>query len=183
LYNKLGFLSGVVELDKNEADSDLAGADLQWLRPFQGTSHYYPFGWPDPIKVDLLGAKYTVTAGQSVLRAPGGGVLPAADADGNAGLDFSEGQLSEMLGKMVSVGVTNAVAKVPGNDPTFTLTIARTTGAFSGTFDHTDDTKPAFSGIIYQKGTNAGGYGYFLTKQPVPINYTGESGSVRLIGQ
>src|SRR5439155_7586118 len=31
LYNKLGFVSGFVALDKNLADSDMSAADLQWL--------------------------------------------------------------------------------------------------------------------------------------------------------
>src|SRR5881397_3720019 len=70
------------------------------------------------------------------------------------------------------------IVKVPDNDLTFTITINRTTGAVTGTFTHTDDSVPAFGGIIYQKGPNAGGYGYFMTKQPVPIDYTGESGAV-----
>ena len=42
---------------------------------------------------------------------------------------------------------------------------------------------PTYQGIIYQKGPNAGAYGYFLTKQPVPIDYTGAGGGVILIGQ
>jgi hypothetical protein len=42
---------------------------------------------------------------------------------------------------------------------------------------------PAFKGMIYQKGPNAGAYGFFLTKQPVPIDYTGVSGGVSLIGE
>jgi hypothetical protein len=71
---------------------------------------------------------------------------------------------------------------VPIADSTFTLIINRTTGAFSGVFDHTDDTKPGYQGIIYQKGANPGGFGFFLTKQPVPIDYTGQSGEVRLMG-
>ena len=49
-------------------------------------------------------------------------------------------------------------------------------------FTHTDGTKPAFQGVIIQKGTQRGAYGYFLTKQPAVIDYTGESGAVILIG-
>jgi hypothetical protein len=183
LYTKLGFLSGFVEFDKTEADSDINATDLQWLRPFQGTSHYYPFGWPGGIKVDLLGAKYVVTAGQSILKAPGGGVLQAPNGDGNVTLTFSDGQLSETLTKMANVSTTDVVTRVPVNDPTFTMTINRLTGAFSGTLTHTNDTVPPYNGVIFQKGANAGGYGFFLTKQPVPIDYTGESGGVLLIGQ
>jgi hypothetical protein len=182
LYNKLGFLSGMVALNSADPDSDMAAADLQWLRPFQNT-HYYPHGWPVPIKVDMFGAKYQVTANQSVLKAPGGGSLAGSDGDGNVTLSFSEGQLDATLDRYVSLPATDVVAKVPSNDATFTLGITRATGVFTGTFEHTDDTRPSFNGIIYQKGVRAGGYGYFLTKQPVPIDYTGESGGVQLIGQ
>ena len=45
LYTAKGFLSGFVRLDSTEADSDMVGANLQWLRLFIGTSHYYPYGW------------------------------------------------------------------------------------------------------------------------------------------
>ena len=44
-------------------------------------------------------------------------------------------------------------------------------------------TKPAYNAIIYQKGPNAGARGYFLTKQPAIIDYSGESGSVSLQGR
>lgn len=42
---------------------------------------------------------------------------------------------------------------------------------------------PEFKGILYPRGSRAGGYGYFLSKQPKPIDYTGESGNVLLIGE
>jgi subtilisin-like proprotein convertase family protein len=183
LYNKLGFLSGMVTLDKLMPDSDMTGPSLQWLRPFQGTVHYYPHGWVQGIRVDMLGAKYAVTLNQSVLKAAGGGVLSAADANGNATLTFSEGQLSETMDRILNLSAADVVAKIPANDVTFTMSIDRAKGTFKGTFSHTDDTVPAFTGVIYQKGVNAGGYGYFLTKQPAPITYTGQSGVVKLTGE
>ena len=57
-----------------------------------------------------------------------------------------------------------------------------TTGAISGTFTHTDDSVLTFKGIILQKGALAGGIGFFQTRQPVPIDYTGETGMVNLQG-
>lgn len=190
LYNKLGFLSGMITLNSAATTSDMAGGNLLWLRPTLTTSHYYPYGWPEVIKVDLAAAKYLVTAGQSVLRAPDGtdggnegDSLKAADMDGNATLTFSDGLLSESLMKSVNISPTDSVIKVPDNDPTYTLVITRATGAISGSISHTDDTVPAFKGMIYQKGPNAGAYGFFLTKQPVPIDYTGQSGGVTLIGE
>jgi hypothetical protein len=183
LYAKLGFLSGEVALDNTQADSDMAAADLQWMRPLNVTSHYYPSGWPEVIKVDLMAAKYAVTAGQSVLKAANGANLPAADGDGNVALCFSDGQLSEALSRTANLSTADVVTKVPDPDPSFTLTVTRATGAIGGTFTHTDDSLPSFQGIIYQKGPCAGAYGFFLTKPTVPIDYSGESGGVSLIGQ
>lgn len=197
LYTKQGFLSGMVQLDSTQAASDMAATDLQWLRPFIGTSHYYPYGWPEVIKVDFMGAKYSAVAGQGVMKAPDDGdtdfdgeVLQSAandaEGDGNVTLTFSDGQLSESLTKHahLSAGVMmETVLEVPNPDPTFSLSLTRSSGAISGSFTHTDDTVPTFKGTLYQKGPNAGAYGFFLTKQPNPIDYAGESGGVTLIGQ
>lgn len=193
LYNKLGFLSGFIKLDDLAADSDLFAADLKWLRPAITTSHYYPAGWPDVLNVGLKAAKFvslTGTASKSVLKAPdspGGDLLgedieEALDDSGNAELTFGDGQLTESLSKLAFLSTTDLVTKVPDNDPTFTLVPVHATGVFSGKFDHTDDTKPDYKGTFYQKGTVAGGYGFFLTKQVV-LDYTGESGWVEIVGE
>lgn len=186
LYNKLGFLSGWVKLNDGDADSDLAALDgMLWGRPFVGTSQYYPRGWPEVLEVDLLGAQYEVKSGQSVLNAGNDELIRDDSVNGNAKLVFSGGQLGAgvELSKVVYLSKADLVTKVPDNDPTFTLKLDRKTGALSGTFDHVDDTKPEYKGVIYQKGAEAGGYGYFLTKQPKTIDYTGESGGFNLIGQ
>jgi len=193
LYSLRGFFSTQVKLDSAQSESDLApasGAETVWSRPFQSTSHYYPYGWPEVIALDLKGAKYLVTAGQSVMRAPDGAdgddfgdLLQAVDADGNVELHFSEGQLSEELVKYANLSTGDVLTKAPDNDPTFTATVTRSSGAISGTVTHTDDTVPTYKAVIYQKGPDAGAYGFFLTKQPTPITYTGESGQVLIIGQ
>ena len=132
--------------------------------------------------MDLLGAKYTAGTTQSSLKAPNGVNLQAADADGNAMLSFTEGQLTETLNKTANVSTTDAVTKAPDNDPTFSLMITRASGALSGSLTHTSDSVVTFKGTIYQKGPNAGAHGFFLTKQLVPIDYTGESGRVKVFG-
>jgi len=183
LYSAKGFLAGFVAMDNTQPSSDLAAADLEWSRPFQPASHYYPYGWPEVIKVDLAGALYAATAGQSVVKAANGANLQTPDDDGNVTLTLSVGQLSEDLQKFANLTGTDTVTKVPDNDPTFTMSVSRASGQITGTFTHTDDTAPAYKAVILQKGPDAGGYGHFLTKQPVPIDYTGESGNVLLIGQ
>jgi glucose/arabinose dehydrogenase len=185
LYKMKGYFSAKMRLDSGIWDSDVKapqGAEVLWTRPFMDTAHYYPFGW-EGLDVYFVGAKYVATAGESVMRTPDGGYLQAVDDDGNVMLTFSRGQLIDPLVKSANLSKSDLVTKIPDNDPTFTMVINRATGAITGVLDHTDDTKPAYNAIIYQKGPNAGARGYFLTKQPVPIDYTGESGKVEVIGQ
>ena len=190
LYSRRGFLSSSVIFNAADAGSDLSdgGTGTLWSRPFINT-HYYPEGWPEVIKVSLLGAKYTITSGQSVFKDRDGGDADALgdnldppDADGNVTLKFADGQLSGLLTKTANVATNDVVTKVPINDPTFTMSIARATGFITGTFRHSDGTVPSFKAIIFQKGLDAGAYGFFLTKPPVPIDYTGESGGVTILG-
>jgi hypothetical protein len=178
LYNKGGFISGQVALSIGAA-SDLSAMGLLWFRPFMDVQHY-PYGWPECIKVDFLGAKYAVPANASVL--PG---LPIADADGNAVLTFTDGLLADPVSKQMNLTTADVATKIPATDATYTLTINRTTGMMTGTFTHTDGTKPSFQGIIYQKAgsPHSGGHGFFLTPIPAVKDYTGESGGVTLLAE
>ncbi len=77
---------------------------------------------------------------------------------------------------------------MPASDTSFGLTVTAATGLFTGTFVHKNDqgvTVPLTTtceGAICQKGTGAGGDGFFLTRKPTPIDDTGESDAVNLIG-
>jgi hypothetical protein len=160
----------------------VAGFPPVWSRPFLN-SHYYPEGWPEVIEVGMRAAKYTVTPGESGLKAPGGVALQAPDANGNATIVFTRGQLNGgLFKKTLNLSTTDVATKVPASDPTFTIKVTRSNGLISGTFRHTDATTARFKGIIYQKGAAAAGHGFFLTTQLTPITYTGESGRVELIG-
>lgn len=184
LYSLKGFLSALIKLDNMDSDNDLkpvAGSEVLWARPFI-LGHYYAYGWPEVIGVDMMGAKYTTTG--NVMKSQGGGELGDADlANGNAVLQFLGAQLTETIEKAVSIS-SNLVTDVPDPaDPTFSLTLTPSMGDIGGNFIHTDDSLLNFKGIIYQKGSRAGAYGWWLTKQPSIIDYTGESGSVRVFGQ
>jgi uncharacterized delta-60 repeat protein len=186
LYSLKGFFSAELKLDGAQAGSDVTkatGSEVLWNRPFMGASHYYPFGWADTLELDLLGARYRATVGESVLKGANGAPLGDPADDGNVTLNFSDGALEAAVVKSANLSRTDAVVKVPDNDPTFTMKVNRTTGMVTGIFDHTDDTKPGYNAIILQKGPNAAAQGFFLTKQPVPIDGTGESGGVLVIGQ
>ncbi|MDB6118840.1 MAG: hypothetical protein JWO08_2621, partial [Verrucomicrobiaceae bacterium] len=108
------------------------------------------------------------------------GLPPVNGVLGNATLAFSDGKLTSTQTKSVNISAANAVTKVPVTNPSYVLTLAPTTGDISGTFTHTDGTKPAYKGKIIQKGANGGAYGYFLTASPKVIDGTGESGGVSL---
>lgn len=176
LYNKAGFIRGQVALEIG-AESDMSAVDMLWSRPFIDGQHY-PYGWPECIKVDFLGAKYAVPANASVLPD-----LPIADGDGNVALTFTDGLLTDTVTNPLNLSTADVVTKIPTTDASYTLTINRATGLLTGTFTHTNGTKPSFQGIIYQKAgsPNSGGHGFFLTPIPAVKDYTGESGGVTLI--
>ena len=182
LYNKQGFLSGTVTLDKSQPESDMTALnDLLWSRPFQLTQQWYPYGWPEVINVGLDAAQYA-NAGGALKRTNGTNITGPDLANGNADLIFSEGLLSEQIVRRISYNpTTNAIVKVPDNDPTYTISVVPATGVISGVFTHEDDTKPAYKATIYQKGANAGAFGFFLSTKPAVMDYMGESGWVSIL--
>ena len=187
---KKGCIAGQVTLDDGPAqtETDMAGTDLLWFRPFQ-LVQWYPFGWDEGILVDLMGAKYVVppaTPATSVFPGPGpASALKAVDpVNGNASLTFSDGLLSGPITRSVNISTANVATRPTSNtDANFTLVLTAASGIVTGVVTHTDGTKPAFQGVIIQKGTQRGAYGYFLTKQPTVIDYKGESGGVTALAK
>ncbi len=171
-------------LDSSLADRDMSVTEVLWFRP-QQTTQYYSYGWPNGISVDFQAAKYTVTASQSSLKSAYGAAISATDVDGNAGLEFAGGLLTSNVTKSVNISPADAVAKIVSTpaDLSFGLTLTRATGAFAGTFTHTNLIKVPFQGVIYQKGANAGGYGFFLSNLPKVLTFNGESGSATLMAK
>jgi len=184
LYRKLGALSGELALDEvSVTDVTVSGSDLIWLRPALSRSLYYPQGWPTGVRVDTIGAKIVspgpIDFGQG-----------AADlVNGNASLIFTEGALTGDIAKPVSVnpGPTTAgqVKLIPVANTTYKFVFpvigGVATGLFSGSFTHTDGSTTAYSGIVIGKGSNQGGYGYFLSTPPEDTyGASGQSGRVYL---
>lgn len=174
-------LGGMIQFDTTLPDSDVIGGGLQWFRPAKAGVSYYPAGWPGGISTDLIGCKYALPVGSSVL--PG---LGAADpVNGNATLSISEGQLAAGISKNLNISTTNTVTKIPTTDTSYTMTLTTSTGIglVGGSFTHSGSAtvKPAIKGIILQKGASRGGYGFFLS--PVPVGSSGESGSIQLLGR
>ncbi len=167
IYAKRGFLAGNATFDDGATPPLVAASSCVWLRPVIDSQHY-PLGWQDPISMDLDGAKFTVPANASVL--PG---LASNGANPNAVLHFASA-----VSNTVAISTTDTVTNAPAST-SFILKITRSTGFFTGTFTHTDGTKPTFKGLIRQ-GTSSGGFGFFLTTTPSPMDYNGQSGSATL---
>lgn len=193
LYAKLGFLSGLLALDHTDPESDMSTLDMLWSRPYQDVQHY-PYGWPEVIRVDLVAARYLAPTGQSVLLSPDNtnlpvdadslpDRLPAPDGDGNAEVEFT-GPFMTSVSKPVKIDLADRMTKIPTTDSSFTLAITRSNGLISGTFTNVDDgTKPSYKGMIYQKGSAPGAYGWHLTTSPSVKTYTGQSGAVILLAK
>lgn len=174
LYDKGGSLSGQAVFDDTQTATDVSGATaFLWFKPRTG-GQYYPDGWAEGVSTQLVGARFAVPAGESVLPDLG------TPSDANAALRFTAGGLSSEVEKLVFIQPNNTVAKVPTTDASYTLTIKPAAGTISGTFTHTDGTKPVYTGVILQKGPDRRAYGHFLTVKPTVVNGTGKSGAVSL---
>ncbi len=132
---------------------------------------YYRNGWPNGIAVNLRGAKYLAATGVPNLPTLG-------SVDGNATLKVSKGLLIGPLTFNADIAANDKVKLI---SPDFTLSLAKATGVITGKFKDDIGKKPAFVGTIYQKGPNAGGFGYFLSV-PLP-GATGQSGQFSLTHQ
>jgi Calx-beta domain len=186
LYGKKGSIAGVVtislaDLADANADSDISGGNLLWLRPDNSAARakpkHYPEGWPGGVHVSLVGASYN-----GAKQVPPASVFPGLNASGEATLQFAGGKLSAPMQKDLLISTSNKVSNIPATDKSTKLSIASSTGALLGNFTHSDGTKPAFKGIIYQKGPARGGYGYFLSTSP-KLGPSGESGGVSVVAK
>jgi hypothetical protein len=175
LYAKRGSIGGIIALNDGVADSDFAGDDLFWFRPFQNVQHY-PYGWPEGLAAKIRGAKYnSATALTSLLSL--GAEDPVA---GNVLLGFTDGLLDESLDLAANISVAGKVSYPSNTGKTLSLKWDSKTGLFSGSFAHPDSTRPTYNGVIYQKGLQKGGYGHFLSTAPKVRDGTGEAGAVTL---
>ena len=165
LYVSKGSFSGELAFDIAPADSDVTGTNFHWFRPTETKAQpVYTAGWPNGITVNAIGAKYDATKTFAT----------SLGLTGNGKLEFTDGKLTATITKTnFTLSATNVAVKT---DTSYTLVPKQSTGEFSGTFTHNNQTaKPAYKGLLLQKGANAGGYGWFLS---APTN--GESGGVSL---
>lgn len=171
---KGGSFGCLATVDASATDTDVSSPSCFWFKPWTGGQHY-PFGWPGGVFLPLIGARFTQVPDESVL--PDLGTVSGA----NAKLVLSLGGLVGAVEKEVMVSPSNGVTKVPASDVSYDLSLVAASGRINGTFTHTDGTKPAFTGVILQKGANRRAFGYFLTTAPKTPNGAGQSGDVKLV--
>ncbi len=171
LYSLKGCFAGLATLtDADAGTSDVAATNLLWVRPPQNVQ-WYPLGWPAGIVVDLDGARYNVPP-----LTPAKSVFPGLNnTTPNATLEFFDGLLLAPVSKDITITTANLAPAIPNA----VLTITKTSGLFTGTFPHSDLTKPAYQGVILQKGASRGGHGFFMSRS-TPLTGAGESGRVEI---
>lgn len=155
LYGSRGAFGAMVALDESQPNSDVSSASSWWFRPFI-TGNVLPQGWPEGLSPQLVGAKYAVPAGESVLR----GLDPVPNP--NATLSFAEGGLVAPISKALKLAKTNAITKLDTKDTSFTATLTAATGKLTGSFTHSNGKKTTYNAIVLQKGANRGAFGYFV---------------------
>ncbi|GEP41036.1 hypothetical protein BGE01nite_03270 [Brevifollis gellanilyticus] len=169
-----GSINGWLHVDHTRPDTDVSGTAMHWFKPVIADAHYYPFGWPEGVTLSLIGARFTVPVGESVLP-------DLAEVSGaNALLSFAQGGLVGLLGKELAITPTNVVTKIPASDPSYELKLTAKTGQYTGKFDLGTGAFASFTGVILQKGEHRRGFGHFLTAKPKVISGTGLSGVVEL---
>lgn len=177
LYTGKGCFAGLANLaDADASTEDVTGTDFLWFRPAIAKVQWYPAGWPAGITVDLFGARYLMPPATPVTSVFPGLLTPTS----NATLTF-DGGLTVTISNDITISTANTVANVPAA-PSPTMTIAKATGLISGTFTHSDGSKPAYQGVILQKGSQVGGSGFFMSRA-TPVNGLGESGVVEVLAK
>jgi uncharacterized repeat protein (TIGR03803 family) len=161
-YHVAGFLAGTLSFENEPGVSDLDGT-LSWTKPQQVGSAVALFQGGFSLATTAIGSLYVVPKG-----AP---ALALSTTSPNATITLVEPNWSTPIVKNVTVATNNKVTvNNPGTDK-LALTISAPGGAFSGSFiDPVTGKRQAFTGVLFQKQSSAGGY--FVN--------TTESGSVSL---
>ncbi|MBL9146110.1 MAG: hypothetical protein JNM99_20685 [Verrucomicrobiaceae bacterium] len=182
LYSLKGCIHGMAKLDDTQPTTDMTATNIQWFRPVQATSQWYPDGWAAGISVTIAGSKYAVPP-----ATPAQSVFPNLNGSfDNATLNFYDGNLAADLTQDISIAPSNVVTNVITPVPSVinpTMVINRTAGLITGAFTHSDGTRPTYQGVILQKNGSDGAYGYFMTVSPKVVDGTGKGGAVTVFAK
>jgi hypothetical protein len=181
---KGGSFGGKLVFDLSPADSDVGGTDWNWFRPAVAedpkkvATQPYTVGWPLGIKLDPVGSHYD----SSVPTQTSLGLGSVDAVNGNALLVFAGGKLNPEITVANFNIYGNKVVRIPADSTGFKLSDVSKTGQFKGAFtpNWTSPAKamPIFQGVLLQKGTNAGGWGFFMSNALNDLDP--ESGGVTL---
>jgi hypothetical protein len=169
-----GSLNGWMKVDGTRPDTDLASEDLRWLKPVNTQAKRYPFGWPEGLELKLIGTRFAVVEGESV--------VPDLSevSESNAVLIFSQGGLTQEVKKELRISAKNVVSKQPASDSSYALKLSAGRWQFGGWFLHPIQGRVNFTGVILQKGANRRGFGLFLTERSRRDGGVGIGGRVEL---
>jgi hypothetical protein len=147
IYKKLGCVQGTASFGLVEGASDAQGT-LNWFKPELNSERFY-----------LGGFTTTLTCLMSSFVPPGRGerIIPLADSSENLLITLSEGGIAPIAPFNVTLDRRN---RVIGNGGVgFRMKISRNSGAFEGSFvDPSSSHRRKFSGSIFQRQGNGGGY-------------------------
>jgi formylglycine-generating enzyme required for sulfatase activity len=175
LYTGRGFLAGTPVFDASQPDTDLAGAQLRWVRP-SGLPAPFTAGWEDGITVNLVGAKYVpVTKPTRTVPVPAnpytvfGPELAVTALVADEVPDFVRLRV-EMAGGGLAAGTTDEGQLLPGNVFKVTapgaaglkLVFTPADGGFTGSFTHPLGSLQPIAGVVLQKTKRAAGGFLFL---------------------
>jgi hypothetical protein len=175
LYRSWGALAAQLDFDLSPSthpNSDVLGTEGIWVRPALKSARSYRTGWENGLEVSIVGSRYVpAKMGTPTLT----GLSAAVSA--NAQIILEDGKLtssSTLVGNFSGADLFMNKS----SDSSFSLSVQRTTGLFTGQFTHTDGSKTGLKGILLQKGASRGGFGYFLSNTPKSTFGSSESGSV-----
>jgi len=168
-------VAGLMKFDPDALDSDVT-ATLNWQRSATPSPKVllYPQGWYPAISLAAEGGLYSPTV---TVQSTIGNTTQAS-------LIWYGGGLSSSIEKTSFTITGNSVVKTLPADASYALTLAPATGIFSGTFTpnwaNPSATKPAFRGILVQKGRPRFATGYFLNNAKTPPPNGDGGGAVSL---
>ena len=181
LYGRKGFLTGEVQFDSANPNSD-ASATLVWVKPAGLTQPAnYAAGWADGIELGLSASRYvSPKAATTALPNPvnpgtvlGPTVLPVtASPTPNIGIELFAGALLPAKyndGRLSQSGSVVALVMPSGGATDLLLSFTAANGKFKGSFKHPLTSKPVtFDGVAHQKQAIAGGFFLFVPSAGSP---------------
>jgi uncharacterized repeat protein (TIGR01451 family) len=164
LYRNAGSLSGPVTFRDRKDLSDFDALDLHWFKP-PSPARRYPGGWMSGLQIDLLGSKYIVTPGRSVLEPLPNPPLAAPQPGGNVEVALTGGSLAAPgLLHPLNLDARDHARSIVGEKVPLSLGLIRSTGFVAGRFyDPASRRFLTYFGYVFQKQGMASGF--FLDTQ------------------